>query len=229
MAGPLQALDPNGDMPLALKHRMVLAHDAQRVEGFAWPRMNHLRYVDVPGLRFVPTLGDVLRRKARRYGWARWVGLPFMVVPLLLGRDVWVGLDPTWLKLLYSVPIALVVALGLFLFWSLGPDPTVKVGVAQGGLYFTPNLLTKWTVNPGTKDNIWMVPRDQVRRFFSTTAGTGNGATVWVEYVRANGQVDKRKLGLPGLGSDDAAWLERWRETGSLPLPADPRESELLA
>ena len=211
-------------MPAALEYRMALAQQAQRAQGFAWARLSHLRYVDVPGLRFVPTLGDVMRRKAARHGWARWVGAPFMIFPVLIARDVWVGGDPLWLELLYSVPIVLVFAFGLLLFWALGPNRKVKIGEAKHGLYFTPNLLTVWSVNQGAKDNIWMVPREQVLRFYRTNTGTDIGDTVWVEYRRANGEVATRRTGLPGLGRADREWLEHWRTTGELPIP--PHEDE---
>ena len=219
VSGSLQALDPDGKMPAALKYRMALAQEAQRAEGFAWARLRHLRYVDVPGLRFIPTLGDVMRRKARRWGWARWIATPLLIFPVLIGRDVWVGLDPQWLKLVYTVPIMLVFGVGLVLFWGLGPDKRAKIGEARDGFYFTPNLLTERSVNDAGPDNIWMVPRDQILRFYRTNSGTEAGERVWVEYRRANGEVATRRTGLPGLGGPDRDWLERWRTTGALPIP----------
>lgn len=219
MLPEIEALDSTGAMPDALKHRMSLAIEAQRVEGFAWGRLWHLRYLDVPGLRFVPTLGDVTRRKLARWGVARLIALPFLLFPLGFAHDVWAGLDPLWLKLVYSVPIALVFAFGLLLFWGLGPNRKVKIGQARSGLYFTPNLLTTWTVNPGAPDNIWMVPREQVLLFFERSTGTSS-PSVWVRYRRANGEVTKRRTGLPGLGKADREWLEHWRTTGEMPIEA---------
>lgn len=220
--------EPASELPKELLRRIGLAWDAQKVEGFEWSRISHLRYLDVPGLRFVPNLGQQLRQKADRGGWFRWVSLPFFIVPVVVGRDVWVGSDPTDLKLLYSAGLALVIAFGGFLFWGLGPDRSVKVTEARRGLFFTPNLFTIWSTGEDGKPHIFFISREQILRFFNRGGGMGgaagvSGASLWMEYRRLNGEIAERRVGLPAVGRADQDWLELWRTSGepALPIPAD--------
>lgn len=207
---------PLAAFPDALWERVQCMRRLQVTPDFSWKRVGHLRHADIDGLRFYPSMGDVVSRMAARQGWFRWIGAPIFVVPCLLGRDIWVGIDPLWLKLLYSVPLLLVALLGAFVFWALGPDRSVKIGTAKTGIYLTPELFTLWTVNDAGGDHYVFVPRAQVLRFESRSTGSGNGPSLWVHYQRLNGEIAERRTGLPGTNAADHTWLERWRTTGEL-------------
>ncbi|MCB9618957.1 MAG: hypothetical protein H6721_16415 [Sandaracinus sp.] len=208
--------EPNPQLPEELRRRIRLAWEAQCGPGFEWGRLSHLRYVDVAGLRFLPTLGD-LPVNAYSSAWRLFAAGP-LGLAILLAVNVWTraAYHPLWEVLLCSLPILLLLGISVFLFRLLGRKRAIHVGVARDGLYLTPNLLTLWDIRPGKPDHLLVVRREQVLRFYPS--GTPRHPSTWVEY-RMEGEVRQRRTGHPALGSADRAWLEHWLATGELPIP----------
>lgn len=210
--------EPDAQLPEELRRRIRRAWEAQCAEGFEWGRLWHLRFVDVPGLRFVPTLTD-LAVNAYSSAW-RLFALAPLGIAIILAVNVYskAAFHPLWEIVLCSLPIVALFGLSVLLFRMFGRKRAEHVGVARDGMYFTPNLFTMWDVVVGKPDNLVLVQRDQVLRFYERSTGTGN-PSVWVQY-RMHGEVRKRRTRLTGLGAADREWLERWRTTGELPIPA---------
>ncbi|MEM9691421.1 MAG: hypothetical protein AAGA56_02660 [Myxococcota bacterium] len=213
--------EPDAQLPEELRYRVRLAWEAQCDEGFAWGRLPPLNVLDVPGLRFIATLGD-LPVNAYTSAWRLDALFPLgLAIPA--AAVVW---DPDrgrplWQVLLASVPIVGLFGLSVLLLLAQKRMRSSKVGVARAGLYLTRDLLLMWHVNVGKSDDLVLVERQSVRRIFSTTSGSSmGGGTVWVEY-RMKGEERTRDTGLPGLGSDAKQWLAHWVSTGALPVPAD--------
>ncbi len=210
--------EPDAQLPEELRRRIRLAWEAQCAEGFAWGQLSHLRYVDVPGLRFVPTLADVAVN-AYSSAW-RMFGLAPLGLAITFGLVVWTtpGEHSLVEYVACNVPIALLVAVSVFLFVKLGRQRPGTAALARDGLYFTPNLLTMWDVIEGKPDRLVLVERAKVGRIYERGVGTRT-KSVWLEY-QMHGESRKLRTGLPGLGGADRAWFEGWRATGELPLTA---------
>jgi hypothetical protein len=210
---------PFGLLP-ELGHPMLAAHEAQAKEGFDWMRVDHFRYVDVPGLRFFPSMGDVLAQKLRRGGYMRFLALPFVVFPLLGMIDMWGSTYSMFWQVVSIALLALLAAGALFVFWVLGPDKSAVVGPARYGLYVYPTHLIVWTVRDNGKDVRWIMKREQVLRFYRKSSGggsNGSGPRLMIEYRSSRtGEVETMRPSMVAGSDRERAWLEQWRATGSI-------------
>ncbi len=123
--------EPNPQLPEELRRRIRLAWEAQCVPGFDWGRLSHLRYVDVAGLRFRPTLTD-LPVNAYSSAW-RVLALGPLGLAIVLAVNVWTraAYHPLGEVLLCNLPILLLLGVSAFLFRLLGRKRAIHVGVAR--------------------------------------------------------------------------------------------------
>ena len=178
--------------------------------------IDHYRYVDVPGLRFIPSMGDVVGRRIRRHGHFRWLATPLIVMPVLAMIDMWGSTYATMWQVLSIVGLGIVVVFGLSLFWILGPDEKVVVGPAQLGMYLYPTHLILWQPFPDEPYVRLIIKREQVLRFYRHSTGSGNGPRLMVEVRRSHGELANLRAGLVDGSKREHTWLEHWRQTGSL-------------
>lgn len=210
-----QVPEPDSQLPDELRRPIRHVWELQCSDQFTWGRLGHMHYVDGPGLRFVPTLGDVAVN-AYSSGWQIFALAP-LGLAITLALVIWSpdrGAHPLWERMACSIPILLLLAASAWLFRALRRKRAGTAALARDGLYFSPSFFLLWDVNPGKPDDLLLVEREQVLRIYKHSPGTGN-ISVWVEY-RMHGEVQKRRTGLPSLNATDVAWLEHWRTTGEV-------------
>jgi hypothetical protein len=201
-------------LPAELGHPMLAAHEAQAQPDFSWSRVDHFNYVDVPGMRFFPTMGDVRAQVIRRHGYFRWLATPLIVLPFLGMMDMWNSQYAMGWKLLSIALLGVVVAVGLFGFWALGPDEKTVVGPARQGIYLYPTHLILWRPRGGDGPIRLIMKREQVLRFYRYSSGGGSGPRLMLEIRRSTGELDTLTTGLVAGSGRERAWLEQWRQSG---------------
>ncbi|HJK98941.1 MAG TPA: hypothetical protein RMF84_17095 [Polyangiaceae bacterium LLY-WYZ-14_1] len=226
-------MSTDADLPLGLPPELgepvSAVQEAQRKPGFRWHTIDRLSFLEVAGARYFPTPEARAGRRVRRGGQGRWLAVLLVVLPVLGLADTWVSSDSLTSKLGLTLVLALIAALGVFVYRALGPEEVVVPGIARAGLYVFPEYLVFWLPRADRDELRLVVPRGQVRRFLrSGDAGdaedAGNAddldgrdaATLIVAFERRSGELDQAPTGLPAPAPADLAWLERWRETGRL-------------